>query len=363
MLKLMAIDLWPDADSLHRQMAASIAALITIIALAIDPFTQQIIDYYSQPLTVFDRQAGIPRTNNFTEAGGIDTGLPITQSLYNGIFSSGQVGDANPSFDCPTGNCTFEPYYTVGICSGCNDITSQVMVSPKCDVCRTPDSGYQGDSCTQSLPSVNMTITQCDYDGVVFDSSTGFSAEFMSSLNPPLDLSFQGTYFQAMMYSVSQKGCPGQVPPYFSNNGSCLRAVECGLYPCVRGYNGDVNGGNFTEKLVSTIPMSLASPSLAAELTKCSYALHLSCINQEGTNALKAQGYSIVDGQEWLKYNCSSRVENAGTIPDECIYEFSYTSAQALAVNFQTGFFDGNITNSNVGFVDQVNGQVQLQVL
>jgi len=57
----------PGVNLLRRQIAASTAALITIIALAIDPFTQQIIDYYSQPLAVTGRQAGIPRTNNFTQ--------------------------------------------------------------------------------------------------------------------------------------------------------------------------------------------------------------------------------------------------------------------------------------------------------
>ena len=354
---------WLDANSVHRQIAASIAASITIVALAIDPFTQQIIDYYSQPLAISGRQAGIPRTNNFTEAGGTDTGLPINQPLYNGFFSSGQSGDSNPSFDCPTGNCTFEPYYTVGVCSDCNDITSQVVVSKNCDVCRTPDSGYQGDTCTQSLPNVNITITQCDYNGVLFDSSTKSSAEFISSLQPPLHLSFQGTYFQAMMYSASQNGCPGQSASFFSKNGSCLRAVECGLYPCVRGYNGAVNSGNFTESLVSTEPMPLASSSFTVDYPFCFYALRVGCVSQEGTHALKAQGYSISDGQEWLQYNCSSRVDNAKTIPDQCIYEFNYAPAQALAVNFQTGFFDGNVTEANVGFVDQVNGQVQLQVL
>jgi hypothetical protein len=238
-----------------------------------------------------------------------------------------------------------------------------VVVSKNCDVCRIPDSGSQGDSCTQSLPNGDFTITQCDYAGNLFVSSTKFSATYISSLKPPLDLSFQGTYFQAMMYSASQKGCLGQVPPYFSQSGSCLRAVECGLYPCVRGYNGKVKSGNFTERLVSIEPMPLASSSFMVNDIYCFYTLRLGCVSQEGMTALKAQGYTVASGQEWLKYNCSSRVANARTIPDQCIYEFSYDPARALAVNFQGGFFNGSVENTNVGFVDQVTGPAQLQVL
>ena len=277
-------------------------------------------------------------------------------------FSVLAPGDSNPSFNCPTGNCTFEPYYTVGICSDCNDITSQVVVSKGCDVCRIPDSGYQGDSCTQTLPDVNLTITQCDYDGILFASSTGFSGGY-APLQWPLDLSFQKTYFQAMMYSASQKGCPGQVEPYFSENGSCLRAVECGLYPCVRTYTGEVKGGNFTETLVSTYPMTLANPPLIVDDPYCFYTLRLGCVTDNGKNILKSQGYSIADDQDWLQYDCSSRVQSANTIPDRCIYEFNYESANALALSFQDQFFNGTLETAAVGSVDQLSGSVQLQVL
>lgn len=360
MLEPVNLSVWSGANLPCRQIATSIAALIIIVALAIDPFTQQIIDYYSQPTAISGRQAGIPRTNNFTEGGNFDAGLPIMQSLYNGFFSSGRPGDSNPPFDCPTGNCTFEPYYTVGICSDCNDITSRVVVSKSCDVCRTPDSGYQGDDCTQTLPDVHLTITQCDYAGILFASSTAFPLA-SSPLPSPLDLSFQNTYFQAMMYSVNQKGCPGQLAPYFSESGSCLRAVECGLYPCVRAYTGEVKGGNFTETLISTYPMPLASPF--TDDSDCFYALRLGCVTDKGKNTLKSQGYSIAGGQDWLQYNCSSRVQNANTIPDRCIYEFSYESANAFALSFQEQFFNGTIETTAVGSVDELSGSLQLQVL
>jgi len=166
-----------------------------------------------------------------------------------------------------------------------------------------------------------------------------------------------------MMYSASQKGCPGQISPYFSENGSCLRAVECGLYPCVRAYTGDVKGGNFTETLVSTYPMPLADPPLIVDDPYCFYVLRLGCVTDNDKNILKSQGYSITDDQDWLQYNCSSRVQNANTIPDRCIYEFSYEPANAVALSVQSQFFNGTLETNAVGSVDQLIGSVQLQVL
>ena len=166
-----------------------------------------------------------------------------------------------------------------------------------------------------------------------------------------------------MMYSGNQKGCPGSDAPYFSENGSCLRAVECGLYPCVRGYEGEVKSGNFTEKLVSTQPMPLASSTFKVDDEYCFYALRLACVSQAGINVIKTQGYAVAKGQDWLRYNCSSRAENARTIPDQCIYEFNSFSAQDLAQYFGRGFFDGTVETVFVGFVDGLDYSVQLQVL
>jgi hypothetical protein len=135
------------------------------------------------------------------------------------------------------------------------------------------------------------------------------------------------------------------------------------LYPCVRAYTGEVKGGNFTETLVSTYPMYLANPSFIVDDTDCRYALRLGCVTDNGKNILKSQGYSITDDQDWLQYNCSGRVQNANTIPDRCIYEFSFEPANALALSFQEQFFNGTLETTAVGSVDQLVGSVQLQVL
>ena len=104
---------------------ASCGAVITILMLGVDPFTQQIIRYYncSQPIHTY--QATRPRTNVCKADGdfvSVDFGLQ--DAISSGIYAPGR--HVTPS--CATGNCTFsEPYDTLAYCSSCTDLTDQVQ--------------------------------------------------------------------------------------------------------------------------------------------------------------------------------------------------------------------------------------------
>ena len=49
----------------------------------------------------------------------------MARAAYAGLYNSVLA----PDFTCPSGNCTWPPYITLGICSECHDITSQVKAS------------------------------------------------------------------------------------------------------------------------------------------------------------------------------------------------------------------------------------------
>ncbi|ERF76803.1 hypothetical protein EPUS_07983 [Endocarpon pusillum Z07020] len=117
-----------------RQWTSSCGALITVAALIVDPFAQQVLSTYDCRVPAEAFVATIPRTSFYIEnipIFGMDRG-PITLELQNsingGIFNPGR----NVAFDCPTGNCTFpNNYQTVGFCGSCIDITNQLYVKPK----------------------------------------------------------------------------------------------------------------------------------------------------------------------------------------------------------------------------------------
>ena len=49
----------------------------------------------------------------------------MARAAYGGLYGS----VSTPEFICPSGNCTWPSYTTLGVCSECNNITSQIKAS------------------------------------------------------------------------------------------------------------------------------------------------------------------------------------------------------------------------------------------
>jgi hypothetical protein len=87
---------------------ASLGAFITIIALAIDPFSQQIIRYYNCLQADPHAVARIPWTNNYTDHGlmarylNAEIDAPMSGVIYMVLL--GSPGNDILPFECRTGN-------------------------------------------------------------------------------------------------------------------------------------------------------------------------------------------------------------------------------------------------------------------
>ena len=92
-------------------------AVITILSLAYEPFIQQVVSYPIERLnsTSFDAQT--------TVAWGIDTSPPPV--FLQGYVATGMVdgsygtGFADHTSSCSTGNCTWNPFWSIDWCSKC----------------------------------------------------------------------------------------------------------------------------------------------------------------------------------------------------------------------------------------------------
>lgn len=49
---------------------------------------------------------------------------PIEGAIYKGIFGMKGL----PMFNCPSGNCTWDDFYTLGACVSCSDVTNRTNV-------------------------------------------------------------------------------------------------------------------------------------------------------------------------------------------------------------------------------------------
>lgn len=97
----------------------AIGAVIIIAALPWDPFIQQLITFPEALST----EAVTDRATAFL---GADSGVR-TQAIATAIY--GNINDFGRRPGCQSGNCTWEPFRSLGWCSKCEDMTSSVDVS------------------------------------------------------------------------------------------------------------------------------------------------------------------------------------------------------------------------------------------
>lgn len=218
---------------------------IIVVSAAIAPFVQQVVAIKMRPVQWPD-QATIQVCNSSTYtdyAEGAGPGmnkapLSTTGAIYTGIFESQSPNSNSITMDCPTGNCTFAPYQSLGFCSRCANITDSLDLNIS-----SPFGGASMTSSSYDYTLPNKWNFTTSWGNLYLMNAT--SNQDLISLDPkgwPLIVNF--TAITAAGYGV---------PPDIS-------ATECALYFCVHTYNTSVDNGQFRETLVATDASSNYDP-------------------------------------------------------------------------------------------------------
>ncbi|PVH73496.1 hypothetical protein DL98DRAFT_538297 [Cadophora sp. DSE1049] len=122
---------WGSAQllfTLNFHHLAALGALVTIVTIAVDPFVQQAIRFYSCTFIETNSLASVPVAQSYAPQQDLLSPLEVAMvgAIYDGLL--------NPSFNgsyvaskCPTGNCTFPiKYTTFGICSSCTNLAYDI---------------------------------------------------------------------------------------------------------------------------------------------------------------------------------------------------------------------------------------------
>jgi hypothetical protein len=109
--------------SLRARPLASIGAVITIFALAFDPFIQQILQYPSILSIDSDKESSVLRASKFAIAPNSTEWL---NAVSAGVWSGAERYPQQPI--CPSGNCKWEEYSSTGWCSRCQDATPYAKI-------------------------------------------------------------------------------------------------------------------------------------------------------------------------------------------------------------------------------------------
>ncbi|KAG6362858.1 hypothetical protein INS49_007953 [Diaporthe citri] len=275
-----------------RQPLAAIGCVLMVLAVAVDPFVQQLVQPADCSVEVSGgiAAATLPRANVFEEYGydgNVNSheaarnmsmsDLSIEKTMYDAIFSPGQ----HPPWQCSTGNCTFpDPYATIGVCSSCQDASANVITNTSCS---QPDSSYashhpkSGADCpVNSSFIVESNFTAGEYISLgtklvvpnddpgehhlqlhVGDATLGLKPVALEPVSLMHDALF-GIIVATARYPIGVTDSTFDESTCNSNESErswqCqgYGAATCSLRPCVRIYDATISAGVLEENLIAS---------------------------------------------------------------------------------------------------------------
>lgn len=239
---------------------AVFGAVLTIVAMAVDPFTQQIIQQYSCQLKVDGKFAKVPFSNNYTSgiagqssvgdaAGYVDAKMHL--SMYTGLIDPPVNVSAALKFDCETGNCTLSSttdgatFLTLALGIQCIDISRNIHYS----VNSTQSSSHIGNITSKTLDVYETSASLLDYGISITDFNT-HSSTLLVSGNKYSEGS-PSSFLNKIAFLMQSTELNGK------------KAFECEFYPAVNTYGANITNGVLVEHLLNTQRMNIWPASIS----------------------------------------------------------------------------------------------------
>lgn len=227
---------------LNSRNLAVVGAILTIVAMAVDPFTQQVVQVYNCLRVIEGRSATVPFSNNYTAGTTGRPSLPPTldpqmqAAIYSGLLDPPVNVSAILNFECMTGNCTFPStedgatFLSIALESRCADIRSNISVFVNVSTNTNEDSE------TELFPAANVSLF--DY-GIYIDNTSVFwplrSGYKRSHVAP-------STFLRKIAFLMA----PGVLKLEHA------QAFECEFYPVVNTYSANVTNGVLLEQVLDS---------------------------------------------------------------------------------------------------------------
>lgn len=189
--------------------------MIAILALAIQPFTQQIVSYPLQLVRSGDASISSVRSYNITGEETnwgpptYDIDLPMKAAIHQAIFSESN----HMAFACSTGNCTWPTFLSLAICSHCQKLKVNVSTVPGIPTVLSTSNGLK---IQKNLPNGIAVLSE--------------------STLPVLDLGYTDN-------TISNFTILGSEEPL---------AYGCALFWCVQETSASVTAGKYHEEVIKT---------------------------------------------------------------------------------------------------------------
>ncbi|KAJ9606320.1 hypothetical protein H2200_009281 [Cladophialophora chaetospira] len=239
---------------------ASLGALITVLALAFDPFVQQLIDYPLKSKVVPSPNASTRRATFIPDLGNLAVPrfTAVKDAVALGTFSDNFP--RNPV--CPTQNCTYPEVRSVSWCSKCEDVTGQGEITD-CDRPIDWDLGSYSDgqskytNCKISLPgfeALSLFVNATRMDSEWLEVSGTY--QYVSQLLPLKKTNSNGTNttsdFELQQRTVLHMAAIGIEPGSGASGWYINTITKCGISPCLNTYSVSVQDTREHTKLVNS---------------------------------------------------------------------------------------------------------------
>ncbi|PLB40847.1 DUF3176 domain-containing protein [Aspergillus candidus] len=150
-----------------------VGAALTVLALAVDPFAQQILTFPSRTVPALNATALTQASQNWTSMGGLDhsdVSLELPPTLLTAIMSGLMQTHRPLEPQCNALSCDFPEFVALGMCSKCEDVTART--DQKCQV-ENDVPVWEG---VPIHPALIQVPTNCSYR-----SPSNFSFDFQLS--------------------------------------------------------------------------------------------------------------------------------------------------------------------------------------
>lgn len=332
----------------HTNHLAVLGALITIIAMAVDPFAQQVIQYDYCSTVALHTVALIPRTNNYTAGfratnggAGHSSGAMNAAFYGQGLFDPPKSASSSIKLSCPTGNCTFPAtsdgvsYMSLGMCSSCIDISNTITNSTT-DV-KDSEGNVLTTNVNYVLPS-NLSINPL---GQHLVAATLILTEPESAVEMMVSQSI--TTFEMLMIDTN-------VCKVLSTLSGCrVWASQCSLTPCVKSYGASVVDGDLNEREITSFPLQYL-PAAAGNayfgIFTNSTVVDGQVRDCEPTNSpTKRNTLRMAEGSTWVSQKYFQNISSAPYYPPECAFTLGTGSTDGLATSLFETYGSQNITD------------------
>ncbi|OBT83439.1 hypothetical protein VE02_07869 [Pseudogymnoascus sp. 03VT05] len=255
-------------------------------AIGIDPFTQQLIQFRSGLFSEPSHAARIARSSRYTREYGsalVDMPLSMKTAVLTGLTRSPSELAQQVLVQCPTSNCTWPPFRTLGVCHRCTNVTTSLRRIDGIDSSLVDITGYMlgldgppifnnsgiFPSTAYVLPNghfianVNAHTSNPGSIGRYTMTSFGTWNKSKTLTMKDVDTLIWSTSFihpdvdavNAVSWPVGADGTRLPLPlgdllpnlPIWPE--VPLQATECGLYYCVKAVNSSVEGNQLHENI------------------------------------------------------------------------------------------------------------------